>query len=86
MERWCPHDRNQPARFLASARITPEPVRVHETWQQDRCLPATRAPRLPRRVALRVVLKRGIERGDLRADRDLELALDVLRGPLSTSC
>jgi hypothetical protein len=28
------------------------------------------------------VLRRGIERGDLRSDLDLELALDVLGGPL----
>jgi AcrR family transcriptional regulator len=35
-----------------------------------------------RRAALRVVLDRGIERGDLRNDLDLELALDVLGGPL----
>jgi AcrR family transcriptional regulator len=35
-----------------------------------------------RRAALRAVLGRGIERGDLRTDLDLELALDVLGGPL----
>ena len=35
-----------------------------------------------RRAALRAVLDRGIERGDLRSDLDLELALDVLGGPL----
>lgn len=35
-----------------------------------------------RRKALREVLERGIERGDLRPDLDLELALDVLGGPL----
>jgi AcrR family transcriptional regulator len=35
-----------------------------------------------RRAALREVLGRGIERGDLRPDLDLELALDVLAGPL----
>jgi AcrR family transcriptional regulator len=35
-----------------------------------------------RRRALRVVFERGIERGDLRPDLDLELALDVLAGPL----
>jgi AcrR family transcriptional regulator len=35
-----------------------------------------------RRAALRNVLERGIARGDLRADADLELALDVLGGPL----
>jgi AcrR family transcriptional regulator len=35
-----------------------------------------------RRAALRAVLDRGIERGDLRRDLDVELALDVLGGPL----
>ena len=35
-----------------------------------------------RRAALRAVLERGIERGDLRGDLDVELALDVLGGPL----
>ena len=35
-----------------------------------------------RRDALRTVVQRGIERGDLRADLDPELALDVLGGPL----
>ena len=35
-----------------------------------------------RRAALREVLGRGIERGDLAAKLDLELALDVLAGPL----
>jgi AcrR family transcriptional regulator len=35
-----------------------------------------------RRAALTVVLRRGVERGDLRDDLDVELALDVLGGPL----
>jgi AcrR family transcriptional regulator len=35
-----------------------------------------------RRTALTEVLQRGIERGDLRPDLDLELAVDVLGGPL----
>jgi AcrR family transcriptional regulator len=35
-----------------------------------------------RRDALRAVLERGVARGDLRADLDTELALDVLGGPL----
>jgi hypothetical protein len=35
-----------------------------------------------RRAALGAVLERGVERGDLRGDMDLELALDVLGGPL----
>ena len=35
-----------------------------------------------RRAALTEVLQRGIERGDLDPDLDLELALDVLGGPL----
>lgn len=36
----------------------------------------------PRREALRSVLERGVERGELRADLSYELALDVLGGPL----
>jgi AcrR family transcriptional regulator len=35
-----------------------------------------------RRAALSGVLRRGVERGDLRPEVDLELALDVLGGPL----
>jgi hypothetical protein len=35
-----------------------------------------------RREALRAVLERGIERGDLSSGLDLDLALDVLGGPL----
>jgi AcrR family transcriptional regulator len=35
-----------------------------------------------RRAALTAVLRRGVERGDLRGDLDVELALDVLGGPL----
>jgi AcrR family transcriptional regulator len=35
-----------------------------------------------RREALAAVLWRGVERGDLRPDLDVELALDVLGGPL----
>ena len=35
-----------------------------------------------RRAALGEVLQRGVERGDLRSDLDVELALDVLGGPL----
>lgn len=35
-----------------------------------------------RRAALRTVLRRGIERGEIREDADLELALDFLGGPL----
>ena len=35
-----------------------------------------------RRAALCAVLERGVQRGDLRADLDFELALDVLGGPL----
>jgi AcrR family transcriptional regulator len=35
-----------------------------------------------RRGALSEVLRRGVERGDLRADLEVELALDVLGGPL----
>jgi AcrR family transcriptional regulator len=35
-----------------------------------------------RRAALARVLERGVERGDLRPDVDVELALDLLGGPL----
>jgi AcrR family transcriptional regulator len=35
-----------------------------------------------RRAALRAVLERGVQRGDLAADLDFELALDMLGGPL----
>ncbi len=35
-----------------------------------------------RRAALATVLRRGIERGEIREDADLELALDCLGGPL----
>jgi AcrR family transcriptional regulator len=35
-----------------------------------------------RRAALSEVLRRGMERGDLRPDLDVELVLDVLGGPL----
>jgi AcrR family transcriptional regulator len=35
-----------------------------------------------RRAALGEVLRRGVERGDLRPDLDVEFALDVLGGPL----
>jgi AcrR family transcriptional regulator len=35
-----------------------------------------------RRAALADVLRRGVERGDLRPDLDIALALDVLGGPL----
>jgi AcrR family transcriptional regulator len=35
-----------------------------------------------RRAALGEVLRRGVDRGELRPDLDLELALDVLGGPL----
>ena len=36
----------------------------------------------PRRAQLREVLRRGVERGELRADLDLELAIDGLIGPI----
>ncbi len=35
-----------------------------------------------RRASIRRVLERGIARGELRADADVELAMDVLAGPL----
>jgi AcrR family transcriptional regulator len=35
----------------------------------------------PRRAVMAEVLRRGVERGELRADLDVELAIDVLVGP-----
>lgn len=35
----------------------------------------------PRRAVMAEVLRRGVERGELRADLDIELAIDVLTGP-----
>ncbi len=37
---------------------------------------------LPRRQLLKALLRRGIERGELRADLDLEEAIDMLVGPV----
>jgi AcrR family transcriptional regulator len=36
----------------------------------------------PRRAATREMLRRAVDRGELRADLDLELAVDALAGPL----
>lgn len=36
---------------------------------------------LPRRRMMRSLLERGVERGDVRPDADLELAVDMLTGP-----
>jgi AcrR family transcriptional regulator len=36
----------------------------------------------PRRAALRLPLERAVERGELRDDVDLELAIDLLAGPI----
>jgi AcrR family transcriptional regulator len=37
---------------------------------------------IPRRSSMAAALRRGIERGDLRPDLDIELALDLLAAPL----
>ncbi len=37
----------------------------------------------PRREMVKTILRRGVERGELRADCDLDLALDLLVGPLT---
>ena len=36
----------------------------------------------PRRQAVRTVLERGVARGELRADLDVELVIDMLSGPI----
>ena len=35
----------------------------------------------PRRAVMGDVLRRGVERGELRADLDVELAIDIITGP-----
>jgi hypothetical protein len=36
----------------------------------------------PRRDTLEAILRRAIERGEIRPDTDVELAIDVLAGPM----
>jgi hypothetical protein len=36
----------------------------------------------PRRAPARALVRRGIERGEIRADADVEAALDLLYGPI----
>ena len=36
----------------------------------------------PRRSVIETVLRRGVERGEVRADVDLELAVDLITGPM----
>src|SRR3954454_22425541 len=56
---------------------------VDEMSRNGELAAIARARFLPRRrAALRVVFERGIERGDLRRDLDVDFALDVLAGPL----
>jgi AcrR family transcriptional regulator len=69
-----------------------EAVEVYRGPGAGRLMPMARKPELAkavregfltrRRAALSEVLRRGVERGDLRPDLDVELALDVLGGPL----
>ncbi len=57
--------------LLGEAQHDPELARAfRKGWQE------------PRRARGREVLRRGIERGELRADLDLELVLDGVYGPL----
>ena len=58
------------------------PGRRHEPRRGVGALGARGIPRRASGGNARAVLERGIDRGDLRADLDLELALDVLGGPL----
>ena len=40
----------------------------------------------PRRAAMATVLRRGVERGELRADLDVEMAIDISPARGSTGC
>ena len=57
-------------RMLAESAGDPE---MHEIFYENLVA--------PRRAVMAEVLRRGIERGELRADLDVELAIDVLTGP-----
>jgi AcrR family transcriptional regulator len=56
--------------MAADAPANPELAAVHDAFVQDR------------RAGTKLVLQRGIDRGELRADLDLELACDLLTGPV----
>ena len=57
-------------RLLADAANNPEMHRIFR-----------RALIEPRREVVRTILRRAVERGELRADLDLEIAIDLLAGP-----
>ena len=56
--------------MAADAPANPELASVHDAFVQDR------------RAGTKLVLQRGIDRGELRPDLDLELACDLLTGPV----
>ena len=57
--------------MVADAQTAPELREVHDEFLQHR------------RESWKVALRRGIERGELAADTDLEVAVDLLTGPLA---
>ena len=72
----------------AVGRMAPEAFRVLPRLMADAAddpelLEALQAALVrPRRAAIGAVLRRGIERGELRADIDVDLVSDMLMGPL----
>jgi len=76
------------ASSAAVGRMAPEAFRVLPRLLADAAddaelLEALRAALLrPRRAAIAVILRRGIERGELRPDIDVELVGDMLIGPM----
>ena len=58
------------ARLLAEAANDPE---LHRIFYENLVA--------PRRAVMAEVLRRGVERGELRRDLDIELAIDMLTGP-----
>jgi AcrR family transcriptional regulator len=78
----------QAASTAAVGRMAPEAFRVLPRLLADAAddpelLEALHAALLrPRRAAIATILRRGIERGELRPDIDLDLVSDMLIGPL----
>jgi AcrR family transcriptional regulator len=76
------------ASAAAVGRMAPEAFRVLPRLMADAAddpelLEALQAALVrPRRAAIGAVLRRGIERGELRADIDVDLISDMLMGPL----
>jgi len=70
-------DRMQPEAFRVLPRLMADAADDPELLEALR-----QALVRPRRAAISAILRRGVERGELRADLDVDLACDMLLGPL----